>query len=76
MFISQSCQQEKRALIFPVKNRGKHKTSHSGFVYRRYFWITEKVGGERGLTLPFAQAAAPLRTEECPNNLAGTNKVS
>jgi len=34
---------EKRALA------DKHKTSHSGFVYCRYFPIKEKVGGKRGL---------------------------
>jgi len=59
--------QEKRALA------DKHKTSHSGFVYYRYFPRKEKVGSKRGLTLRYTQGDNVTANEECPNNLEGIN---
>ena len=64
---------EKRALTnvisYPPERVGVYKTSHSGFVYCRYFPRKEKVGGKRGLTPWFVSH----ETSVCPNNPAGTN---
>jgi len=45
----------KRLLSLPFGEVGgaSYKTSHSGFVYCRYFPRKEKVGGKRGLKASF-----------------------